>query len=162
MIEKAFALSRLGTKIAHPEVLRTPEQVLTATVRALRRRRVPFLVHGAWALAAYGYPRATDDFDFLVVLEESALRGLTRAMDDLRAVPLRPSGRTQVAYDAFGWRLDFSLEPKGRFASLVRRGVRRRFLTMVLPVISKKDLIRRKLARGTLQDRADVGRLRGR
>ena len=162
MIEKAFALSRLGTKIAHPEVLRTPEQVLTATVTALRRGGVPFLVHGAWALAAYGYPRATDDFDFLVVLEDRSVRGLVRAMDDLRAVPLRPSARTHVAYNAFGWRLDFFLEPKRRFSSLRSRSVRRRFLKMVLPVISREDLIRRKLARGTLQDRADVERLRGR
>ena len=60
MIQKAFDLSRLGTKIARPSILRTPEDVLNATVRSLRRHRVPFLVHDAWALAAYGYARATD------------------------------------------------------------------------------------------------------
>ena len=36
----------------------------------------PFLVHGAWAVAAYGYSRVTDDFDFLVVLDDRAVRGL--------------------------------------------------------------------------------------
>ena len=161
MIQKALDLSRLGTKIAHPEILRTPEKVLTATVKSLRRHRVPFLVHGAWALAAYGYARATDDFDFLAVLDDGSLRGLESAMRELGALPLRPFSRTHRMYSASGWRLDFFLEPPKRFAALLRRSVRRRFLRMILPVISKADLIRRKLARGTLQDRADVERLRG-
>ena len=65
-------------------------------------------------------------------------------------------------YNASGWRLDFFLEPPERFAALKRRSVRRRFLRMVLPVISRSDLIRRKRARGTLQDRADIERLQGR
>ena len=160
MIQRAFDLTRLGARVVHPGVLRTPEEVIVAVVRALRRRRVPFLIHGAWALAAYGYARATDDFDFLVVLEDRAVRRLERAMDDVHAIPLAPSSRTHVMYGAFGWRLDFFLEPPKRFASLRRRATRRRFLTMVLPVISRPDLIRRKLARGTLQDRADVERLR--
>ena len=162
MIQRAFDLSRLGTKVAHPGVLRTPEEVIAATVRALRRRRVPFLVHGAWALAAYGYARATDDFDFLVVLDEDAVDRLERAMADLHAVALTPASRTHRMYDALGWRLDFFLEPPKRFAALRARASRRRFLRLVLPVISRQDLIRRKLTRGTLQDRADVERLRTR
>jgi len=161
MIQKAFDLSRLGKKIARPGILRTPEDVLTATVRSLRRHRVPFLVHGAWALAAYGYARATDDFDFLAVLDERPLRRLESAMREISAFVLRPSSRTDLTYNASGWRLDFFLEPPARFAALKRRSVRRRFLRMVLPVISRGDLIRRKRARGTLQDRADIERLRG-
>lgn len=161
MIQKAFDLSRLGKKIASPRILRTPEDVLTATVRSLRRHRVPFLVHGAWALAAYGYARATDDFDFLAILDERALRRLDSAMREIGAFPLRPSSPTHIMYNAFGWRLDFFLEAPRRFAALKRRSVRRRFLRMVLPVISRKDLIQRKRARGTLQDRADIERLQG-
>ena len=160
MIHRAFDLSRLGVKVAHPEILHTPEKVLASTVRALRRRRVSFLVHGAWALAAYGHPRATDDFDFLVSVEATHVRRLERAMADLGAFRLKPVARTHVMYDAFGWRLDFFLEPPKIFAALRRRSSRRRFLRMVLPVISRQDLIRRKLARGSLQDRADVERLR--
>jgi len=162
MIQRAFDLSRFGVKVAHPEILRTPEKVLASTVGALRRRRVPFLVHGAWALAAYGHPRATDDFDFLVSVDATHVRRLERAMADLGAIRLKPAARTHVMYDALGWRLDFFLEPPTRFAALRRRSSRRRFLRMVLPVISRRDLIRRKLARGTLQDRADVEKLRRR
>ena len=161
MIQRAFDLSRLGVKVAHPETLRTPETVLAATVRALRRRRVPFLVHGAWALAAYGYARATEDFAFLVSIEATHVRRLEQAMEDLGAFRLKPAARTHVMYNASGWRQDFSLETPKRFAALRRRSSRRRFLRMTLPVISRQDLIRRKLARGTLQDRADVERLRG-
>jgi hypothetical protein len=129
-------------------------------VAALRRRRVPFLIDGSWALAAYGSPRATDSFDFLVSVEATHVRRLERAMADLGGIPLKPEARTHVMYNAFGWRLDFFLEPPKRFAALRRRASRRRFLRMVLPVISRQDLIRRKLARGSLQDRADVERLR--
>jgi hypothetical protein len=160
MIQRAFDLSRLGNKIARPGILPTPEEVLTATVRSLRRHRVPFLVHGAWALAAYGYARATNDFEFLAVLDNGALRRLESAMQGPGAFLSRPSPRKHLAYNASGWHLDFFLEPPKRFAALKRRSVRRRFLRMVLPVISRPDLIRRKLARGTLQDRADVERLR--
>ena len=162
MIQKAFDLSRLGTKIARPRVLRTPEQVLTATVRSLRKNRVPFLIHGAWALAAYGFARATDDFDFLAVLENEALQRLEAAMRGIGAFLLRPSSRAHITYNAFGWRLDFFLESRLRFSALERTSVRRRFLRMVLPVISRADLIRRKRARGTLQDLADIARLQRR
>ena len=161
MIQKAFDLSRLGKKIARPRILRTPEDVLTPTVRSLRRPRMAFLVHGAWVLAAYGYARATDDFDFLANLDEGALRRLESAMREISAFLLHPSSRTHLMYNASGWRLDFFLEPPARFAALTRRSVRRRFLRMVLPVISRDDLIRRKRARGTLQDRADIDRLQG-
>lgn len=160
MVERAFDLSRLGAKVAHPEIPRTPEIALTSTVRALRRRRVPFLLHGAWALAAYGYARATEDFDFIVSIDKANVRRLERAMDDLGAFRLKPAARTHVMYNALGWRLDFFLEPSKRFAGLRRRSTRRRFLRMVLPIVSREDLIRRKLARGSLQDRADVERLR--
>jgi hypothetical protein len=161
MIQRAFDLSRLGEKIARPGILRTPEEVLTATVRRLRRHRVPFLVDGGWALAAHGYARATDDFEFLSVLHEGALRRLESAMQDLGALLLRASSRTHLMFNATGWRLDFFMESPRGFAALKRRSVRRRFLRMVLLVVSRPDLIRRKLARGTLQDRAYVERLRG-
>src|SRR3990172_8727367 len=118
MIQKAFDLSRLGKKIARPGILRTPEDVLTATVKSLRRHRVPFLVHGAWALAAHGYVRATDDFDFLAALDPRALRRMESAMREIGAFLLRPSSRTHLTYNASGWRLDFFLEPPERFAAL--------------------------------------------
>ena len=161
MIQRAFDLARLGAKVARPETMRTPEEVLPAVVKALRRRRVPFLIHGAWALAAYGFARATEDFDFLILLDERNVRRLERAMADLHAVRVAPGSAVHVMFNAYGWRLDFFLEPPRGFVALQRRGVRRRFLRMVLPVIAKADLVRRKRARGTLQDRADIERLLG-
>jgi len=160
MIQRTFDLSRLAAKVAHPDLIRAPEQVLGLTVRTLRRYRISFLVHGTWALAAHGYARAAEDFEFLLARDAPVLRRLERAMADMGSVQVKPISRTHVMYDALGWRLDFFLEPPNRFAALRRRSARRRFLRMVLPVISRQDLIRRKLARGTLQDRADVERLR--
>ena len=160
MIQRTFDLSRLAAKVAHPDLIRAPEQVLGLTVRTLRRYRISFLVHGTWALAAHGYARAAEDFEFLLARDAPVLRRLERAMADMGSVQVKPISRTHVMYDALGWRLDFFLEPPNRFAALRRRSARRRFLRMVLPVISRQDLIRRKLAQGTLQDRADVERLR--
>ena len=160
MIQRTFDLSRLAARVAHPDLIRAPEQVLGLTVRTLRRYRISFLVHGTWALAAHGYARAAEDFEFLLARDAPVLRRLERAMADMGSVQVKPISRTHVMYDALGWRLDFFLEPPNRFAALRRRSARRRFLRMVLPVISRQDLIRRKLARGTLQDRADVERLR--
>ena len=160
MIQRTFDLSRLAARVAHPDLIRAPEQVLGLTVRTLRRYRISFLVHGTWALAAHGYARAAEDFEFLLARDAPVLRRLERAMADMGAVQVKPASRTHVIYDALGWRLDFFLEPPKRFAALRHRSARRRLLRMVLPVISRQDLIRRKLARGTLQDRADVERLR--
>lgn len=49
-------------------------------MECFRRRRVPYALIGAWAVAAWGRPRATLDLDFLVMVNEEDLRRLGRAM----------------------------------------------------------------------------------
>ncbi len=45
-----------------------------------RRERVPSVLIGAWALAAWGRPRATADLDFLVLVNEEDLDRLSGRM----------------------------------------------------------------------------------
>ena len=42
-----------------------------------RRERVPYVLIGAWALAAWGRPRATNDLDFLVLVNEDDVNRLS-------------------------------------------------------------------------------------
>ena len=44
--------------------------LLERSVACFRRERVPYVLIGAWALAAWGRPRATTDVDFLVLVKE--------------------------------------------------------------------------------------------
>jgi hypothetical protein len=50
----------------------TPE-LLELIVGCFRRERVPYALIGAWALSIWGTSRATNDVDFLVLVDEEAL-----------------------------------------------------------------------------------------
>lgn len=51
-------------------------EVLRLTVDCFRRKRVPYMLIGAWALAIWGRPRATIDVDFLLMVNERDLEHL--------------------------------------------------------------------------------------
>jgi hypothetical protein len=62
--------------------------ILEANIAALlqrmavcfRHQRVPYVLIGAWALAAWGRPRATNDLDFLVLMNEGDVDRLNRRL----------------------------------------------------------------------------------
>ncbi len=54
--------------------------LLEHVVVCLRRERIPYALIGAWALAAWGRPRATLDVDFLVLIKEEGLEHLSAQM----------------------------------------------------------------------------------
>ena len=54
--------------------------LLDRVVVCLRRERIPYVLIGAWALAAWGRPRATLDVDFLVLIKEEELEHLSAQM----------------------------------------------------------------------------------
>ena len=47
--------------------------LLERVVSCFQRARVPYVLIGAWALAVWGRPRATNDVDFLVLVAERDL-----------------------------------------------------------------------------------------
>ena len=51
--------------------------LLERVTACLRRARIPYVLIGAWALAAWGRPRATADLDFLVLVNEEDLERLS-------------------------------------------------------------------------------------
>ncbi len=59
-------------------------KALALVTTCFRRQSVPYVVIGAWALAVWGKPRATQDLDFMVTVKSTAALGgvvnaLTRA-----------------------------------------------------------------------------------
>lgn len=50
--------------------------LLERIVASFRQARVPYVLIGAWALTAWGRPRATNDLDFLVLVNEADLQRL--------------------------------------------------------------------------------------
>jgi len=151
-----------------PKVQRTLLEAYADVVDALRRARIRIVLHGAFAMAAYGYERATRDVDFLVPLGPQTVRAVYKVMDGLGGLPAHPGPRTadlairkdarHVSFNLAGWLIDFFFDAD--FDALSARAVRRRFGNRVIDVISARDLTERKAGRGTLQDLADIERLR--
>lgn len=54
--------------------------LLERVVRCFRRERIPYVLIGAWALAAWGRPRATNDLDFLVLVGEGDVDRLSHRL----------------------------------------------------------------------------------
>lgn len=169
--ERYFELVEGVHRMANPgpKLERTLLEAYADVVDALRRARVPFVLHGAFAMAAYGYERATKDVDLLVPANPATFRKIYAVMDRLKSVPAHPGPRTagdalrkdahHVSFDLAGWLIDFFFDAK--FRTIRSRAVRRRFGHRVIDVISARDLAARKAERGTLQDLADIERLGG-
>ena len=54
--------------------------LLQRVVLCFQRERVPYVLIGAWALAVWGRPRATNDLDFLVLVNEGDVDRLSRRL----------------------------------------------------------------------------------
>jgi predicted nucleotidyltransferase len=135
-------------------------------LQCLSEENVRFLLVGAYAVAAYGYPRATKDIDIFVRAAPDNASKLLRALARFGA-PL--SGISAADFSAEGIVFQIGNHPR-RIDILTRiSGVdfqqayeRRNTVTlegMKVPVISLEDLITNKRATGRTQDLADVERL---
>ena len=63
-----------------------------------RKERVPYVLIGAWALSVWGMSRATNDVDFLVLVDEEELSRLGDRLidggfelDEARHRPIHPA-----------------------------------------------------------------------
>jgi predicted nucleotidyltransferase len=135
-------------------------------LQCLSEENVKFLLVGAYAVAAYGYPRATKDIDILVRAAPDNAPGVMRALARFGA-PLTGVSETDFATEG----IVFQIGNSPRRIDILTRisGVefqhayeRRNTLTLEginVPVISLEDLIANKRATGRTQDLADVERL---
>jgi predicted nucleotidyltransferase len=135
-------------------------------LQCLSEEKVEFLLVGAYAVAVYGYPRATKDIDIFVRAAPANASCLMRALARFGA-PLEDVSEQDLATAGIVFqigsnprRIDILTRISGvEFEHAYRN---RKLVTvegMEVPVISLEDLIANKRATGRTQDLADIEKL---
>jgi hypothetical protein len=130
---------------------------------------VKFLLVGAYALAAHGFPRATKDIDLFVWANAENGASLLRALERFGA-PIKDLSAADFAAEGAVFqigvgprRIDILTRIDGvTFQAAYARRSTIRLEDLDVPVISRQDLIANKRASGRTQDLADVERLTAR
>ena len=133
----------------------------------LRRHDVKFLVVGAYAMGAHGYPRATGDFDLWV---EATPGNAQRVYDALQAFGAPLSQLTSATFAQPGvvfqigvppCRIDLLTQIDGvEFSHAYAARQEIELDGVRIPLLSKNDLIKNKESTGRPKDRLDVEQLR--
>jgi hypothetical protein len=132
-------------------------------LQALAAERARFLLVGAYALAAHGYPRATMDIDLWVKPTgenaDAVLRALRRfgaPLHDLTREDLERDG-TVFQIGVAPRRIDIMTTASGlEFDEAFTHAIRIRIEGLEVFVLSVADLIRNKRASGRTKDLADA------
>jgi hypothetical protein len=132
-------------------------------LRALSGEEVKYLLVGAYAMAAHGYPRATMDMDIWVMPSpenaEAVLRALGRfgaALHDLKKEDLQEDG-TVFQIGVAPRRIDIITTASGlAFEDTYLRSLSLHIEGIEVRVPSLEDLIRNKRASGRTKDLADA------
>ncbi len=136
-------------------------------LRCLRTNDVKFLVVGAYALGAYGYPRATGDMDIWIMAAADNSEKLYESLKEFGA-PLAQIDEHTFAKQGIifqigvaPWRIDIITKIDGvEFEDAYGRRKDIKIGGLVIPFISKEDLIKNKLSTGREKDRLDAEQLR--
>ena len=132
-------------------------------LRALSDENVRFMLVGAYALAAHGYPRATLDIDIWVMPSpqnaDAVLRALTRfgaPLHNLTKEDLQRDG-TIFQIGVAPRRIDIITTASGlQFGETYRRSLSLNIEGIEVHIPSIEDLIRNKKASGRTKDLADA------
>jgi predicted nucleotidyltransferase len=135
-------------------------------LQCLLEEKVSFLLVGAYAVAVYGYPRATKDMDVFV---RAASDNASRLIRALRRFGAPVSDISEIDFSVEGIvfqigssprRIDIITRISGvRFEDAYANKAEVSIEGLRVPVISLKDLIANKRASGRTQDLADVEKL---
>jgi len=127
---------------------------------------VKFLIVGAYALAAYGYPRATGDFDIWV---KASLENSKKILSSLASFGASMSGLTENTFTEKGIIFQIGVAPRRIDLITHIDGVdfndaypSRKVIVMEglnLPFISKENLIQNKKSTGREKDLVDAKHL---
>ncbi len=135
-------------------------------LQSLLGNEVKFLIIGAYALAAYGYPRATGDFDIWV---EASPENSKKILSSLISFGSPTSELTEITFAQKGIVFQIGVAPRRIDLITHIDGVdfnnaypSRTIIVMEglnLPFISKENLIKNKKATGRDKDLVDVKHL---
>ncbi len=133
------------------------------SVECFRRKRVPYALIGAWALAVWGRPRATTDVDFLVMVNEESLRDLSRRMalagmevDEAWSEWNLMLRRSQIRLQFRGVAVDILRPLDVHDREIFRRRLKKRMEDRYYWFVSPEDLILQKLKVGRPRDFEDA------
>ena len=137
--------------------------LLKRIVACFRRERVPYVLIGAWALAAWGRPRATNDVDFLALVNEEDLARISERMSqagmafDKTWAQWNPLLRgSQLRFQFQGITVDL-LRPRDEHdRQIFRRKRKKRMDGRHYWVVSAEDFILQKLKVGRPRDFEDA------
>lgn len=132
-------------------------------LQCLLEEKAEFLLIGAYALAAYGYPRATKDLDIRVHASETnapkihqALVKFGAPLDQITREDFHREG-TVLQIGIPPLRIEITTKVDGvKFEEAYPLRVELDIENLKLPIISREDLIRNKKASGRPQDLVDV------
>lgn len=132
-------------------------------LRALAAEKVRFLLVGAYALAAHGYPRATMDIDIWVMPEAGNAEAVMRAIRRFGA-PMHSATRADFEKDGTVFqigvaprRIDIITTASGlQFDSAYQNATVVNIEGIEVRIPSVADLIRNKRASGRTKDLADA------
>ena len=132
-------------------------------LQLLLDNKVKFLVVGAYAMGAYGYPRATGDFDIWV---EASAENAKRVYKSLAEFGAPLTEVTEQTFCELGImfqigvaprRIDFITRIDGvEFDKAYTQRQQIQIDDLNIPFISKEDLIKNKLSTGRDKDRLDA------
>ena len=136
-------------------------------LQLLRKNKVRFLVVGAYAMGAYGYPRATGDMDIWILASGENARRVFNTLIEFGA-PLAQVDETTFAggdivfqIGVAPWRIDIITAIDGiEFEEAWEHRTEIALDGLTVPVISKADLIKNKESTGREKDALDAKILR--
>jgi predicted nucleotidyltransferase len=136
---------------------------------ALNDARVDFILVGAYALAAHGFPRATLDIDLWVRRSPDNARTICDALTKFGAPATQISAADfekedmVVQIGVAPRRIDFVTSISGlSYDEAARNAVEREIDGVTLKILSVEDFVRNKLASGRPKDLVDAELLRKR
>jgi hypothetical protein len=132
-------------------------------LRALSGEGVEYLLVGAYAMAAHGYPRATMDIDLWVrpsaANADAVLRALTRFGAPLENLSANDLQRDDTVFQigVAPRRIDIITGATGlQFSAARRRAMTVMIDDLAVPILALEDLIANKRATGRTRDLADA------
>ncbi|MFH1309413.1 MAG: hypothetical protein ABIH85_01895 [Candidatus Omnitrophota bacterium] len=132
-------------------------------LQILLKNKVKFLVVGAYAMGAYGYPRATGDFDIWVETSLSNSRKIYKSLSDFGA-PLKEISEDTFCKEGIIFqigvaprRIDIITKIDGvSFKQAYSHKEKIKVERLTLPFLSKIDLIKNKKSTGREKDKLDI------
>jgi len=129
----------------------------------LKDEKVDFLVVGAYALAAHGFPRATGDLDIWIRNDPENAQRIMRALNKFGAPAQQLSVEDFTSTDLI---VQFGVEPSRidlltgidgvEFEEAWRNRISISLDNLEIFVLSKADLLRNKVATGRDKDQGDI------